>query len=478
MNERNAASLPPMQSGKPPLSWRDWAGPLAALGLAALWFSVFGLEKLLLGRYAPGLGATVYVFAHFAAVFVFRRREAPLDRAGLWLTAAALAIAASMSLYAAWPVMLANCFILLAVSAAATFRLAGHSAFVWDNARSIGETIHLTWAALTSRLGRVFEAIGLAAKQRDKAHGFWLGLLCALPLLAVVVALLSSADAVFGSLFDSLFRALERLDLATAIRHIVRTVALALFLASALAYLGQERPAAASTARVAKPPNALPYLAGAFLLDGVYLLFVVIQIAYLFGGAESAAMAGGWAEYARTGFFQLVCVAAVNLLFCLVSSGGGRLAAKGGRILRWADTLMLALSFVILASAAWRMALYIRAFGLSLLRLMTLWAMVFIAVLLVTGLVRLWRTETRFFRVFVGFGLAAWCLFCLCNPAGLVARYNISAYTSGHLSDLDLPYLEQFYPDTKSALETYLGRDISDAQPAPTWSEWRLGFVF
>lgn len=475
MNEQNPVPLPPMSAEKPPLSWRDWAGPLAALGLAALWFSVFSLEKLILGRYAPGLGATAYVFAHFAAVFVFRRRGTPLDRAGLWLMAAALTIAVSMSLYAAWPVMLANCFVLLPVSAAASFRLSGHSVLVWDDVRTIVETIRLTWAALTSRLGRVFEAIGLAAKRKDKTHGFWLGLLCALPLLAVVVALLSSADAVFSGLFDSLFRALERLDLATAIRHIVRTLALALFLASALAYLGRERPAAASATRKSKEPNALPYLAGAFMLDGVYLLFVVIQIAYLFGGAESATMAGGWAQYARSGFFQLVCVAAVNLLFCLVSSGGGRLTAKGGRILRWADTLMLALSFVILASAAWRMALYIRAFGLSLLRLMTLWAMVFIAVLLVTALLRLWRAKTRFFRVFLGFGLAAWCLLCLCNPAGLVARYNLAVPSENRPTDI--AYLEQFYPDTKRALEAY-GYEAECDRPALTWSEWRLGFVF
>ncbi len=477
MNEQAPVPLPPMSAEKPPLSWRDWAGPLAALGLAALWFSVFSLEKLILGRYAPGLGATAYVFAHFAAVFVFRRRKAPPDRAGLWLMAAALVLAICMALYSAWPIVLINCFVILCVSAAATFRLSGHSELAWDDARSIGETIRLTWRALTSRLGRVFEAIGLAAKRRNKTHGFWLGLLCALPLLAVVVALLSSADAVFGGLFDSLFRSLAQFDLATAIRCILRTVALALFLASALAFLGQEYPAAASTAREAKEPNALPYLAGAFMLDGVYLLFVVIQIAYLFGGAESAAMAGGWAKYARSGFFQLVCVAAVNLLFCLLSSGGGRLTAKGGHILRCADTLMLALSCVILASAAWRMALYIRAFGLSLLRLMTLWAMVFIAVLLVAALVRLWRETARFFRVFVGFGLAAWCLFCLCNPAGLVAQYNLSAHASGTLEELDLPYLEQFYPDTKRVLAAY-GYEMQFDQPAPTWSEWRLGFVF
>lgn len=464
---------------KPPLTWRDWAVPLAAVLLAALWYAVFGLDVLVVADYVPGLGATAVVFAHFAAVLILRRHDAPLDRAGLWLMAAALVLAVCMALYAAWPIVLLNCFVILGVSAAATFRLAGHSRQSWDSLAGVGETISLTLRALTGQLGRVFEALGLAVRRKEhRLTGLWLGLLCALPLLALVIVLLSSADAVFGELFRIAFRSLAELDLTTVLWRAARTLFLALFLASALHYLArpaEEKPIAEHTERQI---NALPFLASAMLLDAVHLLFIVIQIAYLFGGAESAAMAGGWAQYARSGFFELVGVAAINLLFCLVSSGGGRTRAKGGKVLLWADGLLLALTAVILVSAAWRMGLYIRAFGLSLLRLMTLWAMLFIAVLTVAAAVRLIRPRFRFGRVFFGFGLAAWCLFCLCNPAGLAARYNINAYSSGHLDDLDLPYLEQFYPDTKNALETYLGRDLSDTHSTPTWSEWRSGFLF
>ncbi len=470
--------LPENGRETPPPGWRDIAAPLAALVLAALWFSVFGLDRLLTYNYMPGVGVTAIVFLHFAAVLLLRRHDAPPDRAGLWLMAAALTLAVCVGLYAAWLTALINCALLFCVSAAATFRLSGHSRLPWDSGRAICETASLTARALTRYLGRVFKAIGLAAGRRDgQGGGLLLGILLAVPLLALVLVLLSSADAVFGGLFAGLFDAVKRLDFS--LWHILRVLLLALFLSSALFFLGQAPEARPTHERTAKAPNALPFLVAVLLLDGVYLVFIVIQIAYLFGGAESAAMAGGWAEYARSGFFQLVAVAAINLLLCLISSGGGRLSAKGGRALFRGDALLLAASAVILASAAWRMGLYIRAFGLSLLRLMTLWVMLFIAVLLVTAAVRLLRPSTRFGRVFIGFGLAAWCLFCLADPAGLVAGWNVRAYESGRLSELDSAYLEELYPDARAA------RDDTDADAWPVWShpapslaEWHISFLF
>ncbi len=466
-----------------PLSWRDWAGPLAALVMAALWFSVFGLGHLAGYNYMPGVSVTVLVAVHFAAVLLFRRRGGPLDRAGLGLMAAALVLAVCVGLYAAWLTALVNYVLIFFVSAAATFRLSGHSRLAWDDDRAFFETLSLAFRALTRYPGRVFTAAGLAFKKPDRrGGGLWLGVLIAVPLLALVLALLASADEVFGGLFAGLRRELARLDPALSLYRAARALTLAVFLASALFFLGREPEARPERSREAKEPNALPFLAGVFLLDGVYLVFVVIQIAYLFGGAESAAMAGGWAQYARSGFLQRVCVTAINLLFCLISSGGGRLRARGGRALLWGDALLLAASAVILASAAWRMGLYIRAFGLSLLRLITLWVMLFIAVLLVTAAVRLLRPGTRFGRVFIGFGLTAWCLFCLANPAALAARWNVRAYSEGRLAELDTAYLEELYPDARAArgaLDADRQAEWPDwSHPAPSWAEWHVSFLF
>ena len=45
------------------------------------------------------------------------------------------------------------------------------------------------------------------------------------------------------------------------------------------------------------------------LLDALFLVFVVLQFPYFFGGASAL----GYAEYARRGFFELVTVAALVL---------------------------------------------------------------------------------------------------------------------------------------------------------------------
>ena len=128
------------------------------------------------------------------------------------------------------------------------------------------------------------------------------------------------------------------------------------------------------------------------------------------------------------------------------------------------------------------MGLYVRAFGLSLLRLITLWVMLFIAVLLVTAAVRLLRPGTRFGRVFIGFGLTAWCLFCLANPAALAARWNVRAYSEGRLAELDTAYLEELYPDARAArgaLDADRQAEWPDgSHPAPSWAEWHVSFLF
>ena len=208
-----------------PLSWRDWAGPLAALVMAALWFSVFGLGHLAGYNYMPGVSVTVLVAVHFAAVLLFRRRGRPLDRAGLGLMAAALVLAVCVGLYAAWLTALVNYGLIFFVSAAATFRLSGHSRLAWDDDRAFFETLSLTFRALTRYPGRVFTAAGLAFRKPDRrGGGLWLGVLIAVPLLALVLALLASADEVFGGLFAGLRRELARLDPALSLYRAARTL--------------------------------------------------------------------------------------------------------------------------------------------------------------------------------------------------------------------------------------------------------------
>ena len=225
--------------------------------------------------------------------------------------------------------------------------------------------------------------------------------------------------------------------------------------------------------RPARDKQVLYFLLPSVLLDAVYVIFCAVQLRYLFGGAEAAAMAGGWAEYARTGFFQLVAVAAINLTLCAAGTDEERLVKKGGAALRIAEAVMLLLTAVILLSAARRMQLYVLAFGMSILRLMTVWGMAAAAVGIVLCAWKLFRPRASFFPVFFGYALVSWCILCLINPAGQVAKYNVNAYLDGRLKTVDTDYLGELYPDAKKALTLLEERsDEYDADIRRIRFEW------
>ena len=162
------------------------------------------------------------------------------------------------------------------------------------------------------------------------------------------------------------------------------------------------------------------------VLDVLYAFFLAVQCAALFGGADYLARAGiSYASYARSGFFQLVAVAAVNLaclLACLALCKG---EGRGLRMVQVLGTLLVAASGVLLVSALWRMNLYVGAYGLSFKRALTYWGMAVLAVLLAAALWKVWHRHFRWFRVLLSVGAAGWLLLNYANVDALVARYNI-----------------------------------------------------
>ena len=466
MNEHDGYSYvnqnPPSPAPEAPLTWRDAAGPALALGLSLLIWAVFSVSAMMDAM--PGLGIPVFTAAFYLAVLVITGRR-PVRSAAV-LLAASLLLAASCAVWACDVFTVLNCFLILALSATATFLLSGQSRFGAADLRILPETIRLTVFALFTRIDAPFRAAGrLGRRDRGRlirALGVGLGTLV---LLAVVLALLASADMVFGSFFTGVWERLEELEPARLVWRIIRTVGLALLIASGLQFVREPAPAVHERARPAREKRAAPFLVPVLALCVVYMIFCIVQLRYLFGGAEAASMAGGWAEYARTGFFQLVAVAGIDLVLCLLSADADRFAGRSGRLLRLADGLLLLLTAVILASAWFRMHLYIAAFGLSILRLMTLWGMLMILCGLLLAAWKLLRPAFRFGPVFLPLALGAWCLFCLAGPAARVADYNVDAFLDGRLTTVDVDYLESLGTDARPALgRLAAGSDASDRE--------------
>ena len=117
------------------------------------------------------------------------------------------------------------------------------------------------------------------------------------------------------------------------------------------------------------------------VIDVVVGLFVGLQIAYLFGGQNTLVAAGmTYSDYARRGFFELVAAACLAGAVAVVLEAT---VARRSRPYLAALLGLLALTAVVLVSAALRLRLYQDAYGWTELRLYVLTTIVSLAAALV-----------------------------------------------------------------------------------------------
>ena len=177
-------------------------------------------------------------------------------------------------------------------------------------------------------------------------------------------------------------------------------------------------------------------------LDALYLLFLAVQSAGLFGGPDYLAARGiSYADWARSGFFQMVGVTVVNLAVLLPALTLSHREGRAWNALRLLSAVLAAESLVLLVSACWRMTLYVTAYGLSFKRLMTYWGMAMMALLLLAALHKTRRPDFAFCRAAFPLALAGW-LVINCVPADyLVAKDLVDRYLSGESATIDAEYL-------------------------------------
>jgi Domain of unknown function (DUF4173) len=298
-------------------------------------------------------------------------------------------------------------------------------------------------------------------------------------LLVVFGSLLVAADPAFAELLDDVVPdvpadATGRLVLFAVAA--MGALAAAAVLAAPFDLSGPDRPAT----RVRRPEWAIPVAT----LVALFAVFVLVQIAVLFGGETHVLGYGGpsYAQYARGGFWQLLVVTALTLA---VLAAAARFAPREAPADRLAVRVLLgaltALTLVIVASALHRMHTYEEAYGFTRLRLLVsvceLWLGSLLVMVLVAG-VRLrgrWLSEAA-----VATAVAALLGLAAANPDGFIADRNVARYAD--TGSIDLAYLSSLSPDAVPALDR-LPAPQRDCALAPIaghldrgdWRSWNLG---
>ncbi len=433
---------------------------ILAYGLA------LGIMGDLLLRAAPwGLNFSIWVCALMAVGYwLVRRYDLPVSNDFSWLALSVVLCAVAFlrrDSRALQLIDMAALVGLLSLTALATrggqIRLRGMSTYI--NA-TIVASAH-AWFGTPRLLFREIAWKDVQGQGRSReVRAVAIGLLVALPLLVLFGGLFAQADAGFASLVSRM-----QLDFPNLVSHVVLTTVVGGLAAGALRGATMGTPETAGLGeRTASPELGFTSAATALgALNLLFLVFVTLQVRYLFGGAAVIAETTGLtvAEYARRGFFELVTASALVLPVLLVADWATLVEGSRQRnLFRLLAGLLVALVGVLLISALQRMLLYVNAFGLTELRLYTTAFMVWL------GGVFVWFTLTVLTdgRPRFAFGALAQALVVLgalhvANPDAVIARVNLRRFSQYPIDYIPKP--QDPVPDA-----AYLSRTLSaDAVP-------------
>lgn len=282
-----------------------------------------------------------------------------------------------------------------------------------------------------------------------------LGIIIAIPIFAIMAMLLFSADAVFRNLGRNVLDALRLEDVYGILWRFV------LFFMAAyglIEYL--EKRSLKVEEKPRKRGEALLAIPVALMLTLMYMVFCGIQIRYLFVGGVSLPEGYTYAEYAREGFFQLLMVAMINFVLVLV----GLAYFKESKVLKAILTMMSLCSFVMIASSAYRMIMYVRYYYLTYLRVLVLWGLLVLTLLFVGVVVYIFRKRFPLFRYSMVVVTVLYILLAFARPEYIIARVNVAAMNGQ--SDFfkseefdDYYYLTGLSADAAPAIAPYLAEN-------------------
>ena len=262
------------------------------------------------------------------------------------------------------------------------------------------------------------------------------GLLLAAPLLTIFCFLFARADQAFSSILTRIFDLSFEDVWSLAVTFILTT-----WLAGGLlrSYLVASKSALQPPKIRTRGIGSAELNMALVMVNLLFLSFVIVQIRYLFGGADLVALDPHltYATYAREGFFQLVAVAVLVLPMLLVMDW--ILAPNvSKKTFRFLSLVLLLLLLVVMASALKRMWLYQAEFGQTELRF---YVVAFIAWL---GLVSAWLAATVLRGHAERFGLGVILISIinvitlnLMNPDGWILEQNMDRVAAGKPFDAD-----------------------------------------
>ena len=332
-----------------------------------------------------------------------------------------------------------------------------------------------------------------------------IGILISIPLLAIILWLLSSADIVFKNIFINI-------PLLKIFKHFLIIISVSVyaicFLWTLLKAFNEWKKSTNGAVSTSSTPSTnskastnsnantdgtsstkiqwklfldpVVLLTILILVNAIYAVFSIIQFRYLFGGSSFALPSSfTYAEYARRGFAELVIVTIIN--FGILIFGITFVKKDSKRIftaIRAFLTLLVIFTFILLISAFYRMLVYEQAYGFTYLRIFVQAFMIMLFFLFVINIIYIWYQKLPIIKTYFIISLAIYIIMNFSNVDKIIADNNINRYFK--TGQIDMVYLKGLSYDAVPEMEEFFisvkdSQDSKDKQIANEILDYFMG---
>lgn len=405
------------------------------VGYSFIWMFTEALDTWMLSAF------TVF-YAAVVLLYLWGKEIRPAGESWFWL-AVLLAIGIP---FAFWTVLYE--FQILALMAAAAYwtlavsgRLIGEGrTSQWVFFDGLNAVAVIPFSNFSCQLRVLFGGGAKQAEAGEKEQGFdpvFLGLLLAVPVLAVILPLLSSADAGFEHLTGTLVQYIQD-HLLIVLLRMALAVPVSLYLYGlafgSVSGKNTDKVQVEALRKTGQSIRQIPNATVCTVLTVVcliYLLFMGIQGNYLFA-AFAGRLPGDftYAEYARRGFFELCQIGIWNLMILGCAGLFSKSRCREHRGLCVLFSLLSVLNLLLIATAVSKMGMYISVYGLTVRRILPLVFMIWMALVFLCVIIRQ-RKVFPMARVCVMAGAVLFCLLCVLPVEQWTEAYNTWARMRG-----------------------------------------------
>lgn len=271
------------------------------------------------------------------------------------------------------------------------------------------------------------------------------GVVLGVPLLIIVLALLTNADRVFGHFLSEIPRMLFDYNSAEAFFRLGITGIVTLLTFGYMYSLFGKReeveavPVPQEDTKIVWDGIILVTILAMFNI--VYTVFTYVQISYLFSGTQRVLPDGlTYAEYAKNGFNELVTVTVINFIILLCTMNfASRTKQMLYRIIQVLLSMLTICTGFMLVSAYFRLSLYEDAYGYTHTRLLAHIFMIFLFVLFVIALFKIWRNSFSLIKYYAIVTLVSYVILNYMNVDVIIAKNNVERYHE--TGSIDIKYL-------------------------------------